>query len=692
MRACPSFVLAFVFALLAAPSAAMAQPLIVIDAGHGGSDPGAVGCSIEEADVVLDVSTRLRTQLERAGIRVALTRDVDEFVGLSARASFANSMSADGFVSIHSNANAGTPATGTETWIANAAGARSLSLATLLQAEMITAWGLRDRGVKRADFVVVRDTTMPAALAELAFTNNCTTDAMRLGSAADRQTMAEAQARAILEWLGVMPSMNGTLRGVVFQDQGVGTMDLSVRLPGAMVRIVETGASATADSPDANWLFDLPAGSYTVEVSAPGHTTASRTCAVTSSTTTWCSVGLFPTSTPEPDAGMTTTTPDAATTTSPDAATTMMDEPDAASPMMEEPDAGELMMRPNAGDCSCRASTRRGPAAWMFVVFGAVVLGTLRRRRAAAAVCVSACLALAITACTGSTAATAPLSEPATGPTATQAQPEAERETQRGRVLESAPITIVSEREYLLATEAGAALTAPMLSPDARSLLVATTDFGALHVWRDGALGTICESRHCGHEPRFFGNDLVATRTPEQSASAIPGDAYTLDGQASTTRMSANGALAWVEGEDTVRLRLDGTTRTLRAHDDRFIRAELSPDRRFVLIWGLTRGVSLHRLADDTVFELGVVGHPHFDPEGRALVFDRTTDEGHTLLTGDVFFADLSGEAVVVRPLFTSERLETQPSLSRIDASGRAHVAIERDGAFVIAELALSAD
>jgi len=158
---------------LAVCSSARAQPLIVIDAGHGGTDPGAVGCSLEEANVVLDVALRLRTELEAAGIRVALTRDVDEFVGLSARAAFANSRSADGFVSIHSNANSGTPASGTETWIANAAGARSLSLAELIQAEMVRAWGLPDRGVKRADFVVVRDTTMPAALAQLEFTNRC---------------------------------------------------------------------------------------------------------------------------------------------------------------------------------------------------------------------------------------------------------------------------------------------------------------------------------------------------------------------------------------------------------------------------------------------------------------------------------------------------------------------------------------
>ncbi len=687
-----SLVLALFTALSALPSIAAAQPLIVIDAGHGGSDPGAVGCSLEEANVVLDVSTRLRTELERAGIRVALTRDVDEFVGLSARASFANSMSADGFVSVHSNANAGTPATGTETFISNSAGARSLELATLLQAGMISAWGLRDRGVKRADFVVVRDTTMPAALAELAFTNNCAVDATRLASATDRQAMAEAQARAILEWLGVMPGMNGTLRGVIFEDQGVGTMDLSVRLPGATVRIVETGATATADSPDANWLFDLPAGTYTVEASAAGHTTERRMCDVTSGGTTWCSTGLFPTAMP---------TPDAAVAPMPDAFVVSMDDdafvtvrPDAASPM-ETPDSG-VVSRPNAGDCACRASTRRGNSgsAWMLLMTGLVLAGAMRRRRAfMVAIGTSAALAVILSSCTGAEATSTPLvtAEAERDPIATIA-------SQRGRVIEGRPISIVSEREYLLSTPNDAPLASPMISPDGRTVLVSTSDFASLFAWREGALTSICTTAHCGHEPRFFGasasgESLVATRTPEQSASAIPGDAYTLDGHASTTRMGAHGALAFVENEDTVRVRIDGQTRTLRAHGDRFVRAELSPDRRFVMIWGLVTGVSLHRLADDVVFDLGVVGHPHFDPDGRALVFDRTTDEGHTLLTGDVFLAELpasTSDELTVRPVLTTERIETNASLSRIDTHGHASIALERDGAIVIAEIQLT--
>lgn len=700
MYARPRFVLASLFALALAglTSPAAAQPLIVIDPGHGGTDPGAVGCSIEEADVVLDVGQRLRTQLEAAGVRVAMTRDTDTFVGLSARASFANSRSANGFVSVHSNANSGAPATGIETWIANSASARSLSLATLIQAEMVRAWGLRDRGVKRADFVVVRDTTMPSALTELAFTNNCSVDATYLSSATRRQSMAEAQAAAILEWLGVMPGGNGTLRGVVFEDQGVGTGDLSVRLSGATVRIVETGATTSAADAEANWLFTLPAGTYTVEASASGHTTASRSCEVTSGGTTWCSIGLFPSTTPvTPDAAV-VSSPDAAVAPIADAAVAVVPDAvttervDARIPSTVE-DAGgpPLTMRPNASDCACRASapSTRMPATFLLAGLGLAVVAARRRRRATRARTVVALAGLTGLLATGGCT----VEERALEATS-QAAPLRVEETvaQIRRVPAQGPaVSVLQERELLLTTPEGAPVTTPFLSPDAQSVLVAATDFSALYVWRAEApsqLDTVCTQTYCGHEPRFFGQGLVATRTPEQSSSALPGDAYTLSGARSETRLGSGGALAWVEGEDRVLLRLNGVTTTLRVGDDRFVRAELSPDRRHVVVWGLTTGLTLHRVADGARFELGEGSHPHFEPAGRALVFDRTEDEGHSLLSGDVFLVEL-GEEPTLRPVLVGPSIEITPTLSRLDDEGHATLAIEREGAIVLLDLAL---
>lgn len=282
----------------------LSAQVIVIDPGHGGSDPGAVGCSLEEEDVVLDIALRTRDLLRRDGLTVYLTREDDRSVGLSTRARFANDRGATRFVSIHANANAGTPATGTETFVYTSASSASRDLGRRVQDEMLAAWGLRDRGLKSANFAVLRQTSMPASLSETAFINNCGADAARLGDASQRQRMAEAHYRAILGSIGRTPAATapapapapaptpagGQLRGVVFEDVGVGLEDTSRRLAGASVRVRETGASATADV-DGFWSFDVPDGTYTVEASVAGFVTSARTCSVAGGET-WCSVGL----------------------------------------------------------------------------------------------------------------------------------------------------------------------------------------------------------------------------------------------------------------------------------------------------------------------------------------------------------------------------------------------------------------
>jgi hypothetical protein len=254
---------------------------------------------------------------------------------------------------------------------------------------------------------------------------------------------------------------------------------------------------------------------------------------------------------------------------------------------------------------------------------------------------------------------------------------------------------VIEERELLLrAPDDGSTLGSPHVAPGGLTLVVAPPDLDALYAWRTdapGALTRVCASRHCGYEPRFIDDTHVATRTPEQSGTAVPGDAFALDGSPSGVRLGAARGLAWVEGEDEVRVRTGGVTRTLRAHDDRFVHAELAPDARHVVVWGLTSGLAIHRLADGARFDLGEGGHPRFDPDGVALVFDRTEDDGHVLTAGDLFLAEL-GATVTVRAISRSAHIETSPSISRIDESGRATLAFERDGAIVIARLSLRAE
>ncbi|MFK8004279.1 MAG: N-acetylmuramoyl-L-alanine amidase [Polyangiales bacterium] len=268
--------------------------VVVIDPGHGGTDSGAVGCSLQEADVVLDVSQRAATLLREADITVHLTRDDDRFIELAARATFANSRGAALFVSVHANANEGTPATGTETFVYTTASAESRELGQEVQDELIATWGLRDRMLKFANFSVLRRTSMPAALAELAFINRCDPDAALLGSPAERARIAAALARAILATLGrtgpIDPPTTGRLIGVSFEDTGMGLEDTSVRIPAAMVRV---GDEVLTSGDDGLFAFNLTPGSYEVEVSMPGFATATRECMVNSGVDNWCSVGLM---------------------------------------------------------------------------------------------------------------------------------------------------------------------------------------------------------------------------------------------------------------------------------------------------------------------------------------------------------------------------------------------------------------
>lgn len=146
---------------------------IVLDPGHGGTDPGAVGpTGLQESEVVLDVARRARNMLIDSWHACRLTREKDVFVTLGGRAQFANQHEADLFVSIHCNAFLKPAANGTETWHFQGSG-QGARLAAALQKAMITRLGRFDRGVKQTTgFAVLRYTAMPAALVEIAFISN----------------------------------------------------------------------------------------------------------------------------------------------------------------------------------------------------------------------------------------------------------------------------------------------------------------------------------------------------------------------------------------------------------------------------------------------------------------------------------------------------------------------------------------
>lgn len=160
----------------ATPAPAGNAVRVVIDAGHGGSDPGAIGNGITEKVINLEVALLLRdllildtTDTNGGGTwEVLMTRTTDQTVSLAGRVAIANNWPADRFVSIHHNAFSSSAARGTETF-SFANGTTSATVRDFIQDELIAAHGLVDRGPKTANFFVLRETFMPAALSETGF-------------------------------------------------------------------------------------------------------------------------------------------------------------------------------------------------------------------------------------------------------------------------------------------------------------------------------------------------------------------------------------------------------------------------------------------------------------------------------------------------------------------------------------------
>ena len=158
--------------------------LIVLDAGHGGSDSGAVGYldgnMILEKNLTLEITNRVKNVLENAGYSVAMTRTDDTLPSLQERPEFANALNAAVFVSIHINSVDNAPnANGTEVFYAtenndDGYGTTSERLAANILERMLYYMGSTNRGVKTAEHAVTRRCNMPAALAEVGFITNPT--------------------------------------------------------------------------------------------------------------------------------------------------------------------------------------------------------------------------------------------------------------------------------------------------------------------------------------------------------------------------------------------------------------------------------------------------------------------------------------------------------------------------------------
>lgn len=175
--------------------------LIVIDAGHGGKDPGAVGSKAYEKDITLKSAKMLESELLKQGFKVYMTRTTDEYVGLYERAAMANALDATLFVSIHANAFTNPNVNGVEVLYGNDSLSSDRGLAQKIQNQLVSALGATNRGVaSRPRLVVVRETKMTSVLVELGFITN-PVEQDKLMSDAYLLKAAAAMAKGIVDFL-----------------------------------------------------------------------------------------------------------------------------------------------------------------------------------------------------------------------------------------------------------------------------------------------------------------------------------------------------------------------------------------------------------------------------------------------------------------------------------------------------------
>jgi N-acetylmuramoyl-L-alanine amidase len=173
---------------------------IMLDAGHGGSDTGAVGVTgVNEKDIVLGTSQQLERKLEGMGYKVVLTRSDDSFMSLGERADYANSALPMIFISIHANSIEDPMFTGVMTFHYEGS-SEGTKLASAIQRALLASTSAVDRGVRTANFFVLRETVVPAVLVEIGFLTN-SIEEYKLRDPSYQQRIVDGVAAGIDEYM-----------------------------------------------------------------------------------------------------------------------------------------------------------------------------------------------------------------------------------------------------------------------------------------------------------------------------------------------------------------------------------------------------------------------------------------------------------------------------------------------------------
>lgn len=190
---------------------------IYLDAGHGGSDPGAVGNGVKEKDLTLKIAKKVEALLKNyQDVQTKMSRTGDTYPSLSDRTNEANKWGADYFLSLHINAGGGT---GYEDFVFTGS-SKSIAYQNIIHAEIIKSIGkMKNRGKKQANYQVLRNTKMPALLTECGFIDNAS-DAALLKQESFLGGLAQGHVNGLVKSFGlvlikkeVVEEVKGTTKG-----------------------------------------------------------------------------------------------------------------------------------------------------------------------------------------------------------------------------------------------------------------------------------------------------------------------------------------------------------------------------------------------------------------------------------------------------------------------------------------------
>lgn len=176
----------------------LSEATIVLDAGHGGNDTGAIGNNgTYEKTIALKTAAAIKAQIETTGAKVIMTRTDDSYIGLATRANSTNKHGADAFLSIHfDSTEEPNTASGTSTYYYND---NDQDFATTLNTQLETSMPLENHGIKYGDFQVLRENTAPALLLELGYINNGY-DETTIDTDDYRQKVAQAVTNGLINY------------------------------------------------------------------------------------------------------------------------------------------------------------------------------------------------------------------------------------------------------------------------------------------------------------------------------------------------------------------------------------------------------------------------------------------------------------------------------------------------------------